>query len=87
MELTQLAERVRTLNQHPPQANADYVLYWAQMNRRTSHNHARAWGERPIFGVIRWMSHNTVSRKKQWAPYRQEIDLMERTGIDPFRLQ
>ena len=43
MELSQLAERVRTLNQHPPQADADYVLYWAQMNRRISHNHALAY--------------------------------------------
>lgn len=43
MELHHLEERVRTLNQHPVRANADYVLYWAQMNRRISHNHALAY--------------------------------------------
>ena len=42
MDLTQLAERTRALNDRPLRPNADYVLYWAQMNRRTSHNHALA---------------------------------------------
>ncbi len=43
MDLNQLEERVRALNQHPAATDADYVLYWAQMNRRTSHNHALAY--------------------------------------------
>lgn len=43
MELHHLEERVRTLNQHPVRAHAEYVLYWAQMNRRISHNHALAY--------------------------------------------
>ena len=36
-------ERVRALNSNPIRENADYVLYWAQMNRRASHNHALAY--------------------------------------------
>ena len=36
-------ERVRSLNSKPICENADYVLYWAQMNRRVSHNHALAY--------------------------------------------
>lgn len=35
-------ERVRVLNEAPVRAGADYVLYWAQMNRRIGGNHALA---------------------------------------------
>ena len=40
-----LHERVRQLNSIPllPSPNADYVLYWAQMNRRYETNHALAY--------------------------------------------
>jgi len=34
------ADRIRPLNSAPPRASARYVLYWAQMNRRASENHA-----------------------------------------------
>ena len=33
-------ERVRLLNDRPLRANAKYILYWAQMNRRVDSNHA-----------------------------------------------
>jgi deoxyribodipyrimidine photo-lyase len=33
-------ERLRSLNHAPPRGGADYVLYWAQMNRRVDSNHA-----------------------------------------------
>lgn len=36
-------ERVRALNDRPVRREAAYVLYWSQMNRRVSHNHALAW--------------------------------------------
>jgi deoxyribodipyrimidine photo-lyase len=36
------AERIRALNTVPPGRNCKYVLYWAQMNRRASENHALA---------------------------------------------
>jgi deoxyribodipyrimidine photo-lyase len=36
------AERIRSLNTAKPRAGASYVLYWAQMNRRVSENHALA---------------------------------------------
>jgi deoxyribodipyrimidine photo-lyase len=35
-----LEERVRLLNDRPLRAQAKYVLYWAQMNRRVDSNHA-----------------------------------------------
>jgi deoxyribodipyrimidine photo-lyase len=38
-----MEDRVRTLNDAPVRAQADYVLYWSQMNRRVDSNHALAW--------------------------------------------
>jgi deoxyribodipyrimidine photo-lyase len=35
--------RVLALNHNPIRSDARYVLYWAQMNRRVSHNHALAY--------------------------------------------
>ena len=35
-------DRVRNLNSAPARADADYVLYWSQMNRRVPGNHALA---------------------------------------------
>ncbi|MBY0507700.1 MAG: deoxyribodipyrimidine photo-lyase [Bryobacteraceae bacterium] len=37
------SERVRALNTHAPRPTGAYVLYWAQMNRRVSHNQALAY--------------------------------------------
>ncbi|HYI95863.1 MAG TPA: deoxyribodipyrimidine photo-lyase [Bryobacteraceae bacterium] len=36
-------ERITALNSKGIQQGADYVLYWTQMNRRVSHNHALAY--------------------------------------------
>ena len=35
-----MEERVRQLNHRTVRPDADYVLYWAQMNRRVEANHA-----------------------------------------------
>jgi deoxyribodipyrimidine photo-lyase len=35
-------DRVRALNGRPFRDGAQYVLYWAQMNRRTQYNHGLA---------------------------------------------
>lgn len=40
---TKAEERVRLLNDRPFRANAKYVLYWAQMNRRVDWNQALAF--------------------------------------------
>jgi deoxyribodipyrimidine photo-lyase len=40
---TKAAERVRLLNDRPFRANAKYVLYWSQMNRRVDSNQALAF--------------------------------------------
>lgn len=40
---SRLKERVRQLNDVPVRQKADYVLYWAQMNRRVHGNHALDW--------------------------------------------
>lgn len=39
-------ERVVQLNDKPVNGNARYVLYWMQMFKRTSHNHALIWAIR-----------------------------------------
>ena len=49
--------------------------------------HDRPWGERPIFGMVRYMSGDGMKRKTDTASYLQEIANLERTGEDPDRLQ
>src|SRR4051812_22409769 len=36
-------KRVRILNDDPIRTPAEYVLYWSQMNRRATYNHALAY--------------------------------------------
>jgi deoxyribodipyrimidine photo-lyase len=48
--------------------------------------HDRAWGERPIFGKIRYMSGASTRRKTDAKAYIQEIAELERTGKDPSRV-
>jgi deoxyribodipyrimidine photo-lyase len=49
--------------------------------------HDRPWAERAIFGQIRWMSYDGMRRKTDSAAYIEEINNIEQTGIDSFRLQ
>lgn len=49
--------------------------------------HDRPWGERPIFGMVRYMSLDGMKRKTDVAAYIAEIDEIDRTGNDPFRLE
>lgn len=48
--------------------------------------HDRPWQERPVFGMIRYMSLDGMKRKTDAGAYLREIDHLERTGRDPFRL-
>jgi deoxyribodipyrimidine photo-lyase len=48
--------------------------------------HDRPFAERPIFGQVRYMSYDGMKRKTDVAAYLKEIDYLERTGKDPFRL-
>jgi deoxyribodipyrimidine photo-lyase len=48
--------------------------------------HDRPWQERPIFGMIRYMSLDGMKRKTDVDAYVREIELLERTGKDPFRV-
>jgi len=48
--------------------------------------HDRPWGERPIFGTIRYMGFDGMKRKTDVPGYIREIEHMERTGTDPLRL-
>lgn len=45
--------------------------------------HDRAWGERPIFGKIRYMSTEGMRRKTDVDAYVREIEELERTGREP----
>lgn len=47
--------------------------------------HDRAWFERPIFGLMRYMSLEGMRRKTKVGLYVQEIAELERTGKDPYR--
>jgi deoxyribodipyrimidine photo-lyase len=48
--------------------------------------HDRPWPERPVFGSFRSMVFAGMKRKTDIQAYMDEIDCMERTGVDPFRL-
>jgi deoxyribodipyrimidine photo-lyase len=47
--------------------------------------HDRPWGERSIYGSLRYMSFEGMKRKTGWKAYVDEIRLMECTGKDPYR--
>jgi deoxyribodipyrimidine photo-lyase len=47
--------------------------------------HDRPWQTRPVFGSIRFMSHDGMRRKTGVDAYIREIAHLERTGQDPFR--
>ena len=49
--------------------------------------HDRPWGERPVFGTLRYMSLDGMRRKTDVDAYIREIEYLERTGSDPFRIQ
>ena len=48
--------------------------------------HDRPFGERPIFGQVRYMSREGMRRKTDVNAFIQEIADMERTGRDPHAL-
>lgn len=49
--------------------------------------HDRPWRERPVFGMIRYMSFDGMKRKTNVDAYLREIATLEQTGRDPFRLK
>ncbi|MBM3767976.1 MAG: deoxyribodipyrimidine photolyase [Acidobacteria bacterium] len=48
--------------------------------------HDRPWGERPVFGTVRYMGLEGMKRKTDVPSYIKEIEYLERTGKDPFRI-
>jgi deoxyribodipyrimidine photo-lyase len=48
--------------------------------------HDRPWGERVIFGQLRYMSYDGMKRKTDIGSYVKEIALLEMTGRDSFRI-
>jgi deoxyribodipyrimidine photo-lyase len=42
--------------------------------------HDRPWGERPIFGMVRYMARSGMDRKTDVKAYLSEIESLERTG-------
>ena len=49
--------------------------------------HDRPWGERDVFGMVRYMSLDGMRRKTNVDAYLREIGHIRLTGVDPFRLQ
>lgn len=47
--------------------------------------HDRAWGERPVFGRLRYMSLEGMKRKTDWEAYVKEIREIAETGKDCWR--
>jgi deoxyribodipyrimidine photolyase len=71
---------VRQLNSVKPAAG-EYVLYWAQMNRRVESNHALAFAvalanelELSIFVTLRYMSFDGMRRGTDFGAYIREIE-------------
>jgi deoxyribodipyrimidine photo-lyase len=48
--------------------------------------HDRPWGERPIFGQLRYMSLDGMRRKTDTEEYIKDVMFLERTGKDPYRI-
>lgn len=48
--------------------------------------HDRPWTERPVFGMIRWMSLDGMKRKTDVDSYLREIGYIEATGKDLHRI-
>ena len=49
--------------------------------------HDRPWQERPIFGKVRYMALSGMRKKTDVDSYLREIEILERTGKDPFHVQ
>jgi deoxyribodipyrimidine photo-lyase len=49
--------------------------------------HDRAWGERAVFGKIRYMSGEGMKRKTDTRAYIDEINALEATGKDPLAMR
>jgi deoxyribodipyrimidine photo-lyase len=49
--------------------------------------HDRPWQERPVFGMVRYMSLEGMKRKTGVDAYLREIEHLEMTGKDPFKVQ
>jgi deoxyribodipyrimidine photo-lyase len=134
-------ERIRKLNDLPERPDRQYVLYWAQMDRRVDANHEihgcyrmywdkkvlewsptyqsavdwminvhgryaldgrdpntytsilwcfglhdRAWGERPVFGKIRYISGDSIRRKTKAKAYIREINGLKRARKDSAKV-
>jgi deoxyribodipyrimidine photo-lyase len=48
--------------------------------------HDRAWGERPIFGKLRYLSAAGMRQKTDTRAYIDEINRLEKTGCDETRV-
>jgi deoxyribodipyrimidine photo-lyase len=48
--------------------------------------HDRPWGERAVFGQLRYMSLDGMKRKTDTEGYMKEIRYLESTGKDPYRI-
>lgn len=48
--------------------------------------HDRPWGERPVFGQLRYMSLDGMKRKTDTGAYIREVSYLAQTGRDPYRI-
>jgi len=49
--------------------------------------HDRPWKKRPVFGSIRYMSFDGMKRKTDVDAYISEVSRLDRTALDPHRIQ
>ncbi len=77
-------ERVVQLNDKPINANARYVLYWMQMFKRTTHNHALTWATRKANELkLPLVVYEGLKYYYPWASDRIHTFILE--GVDQKR--
>lgn len=80
----QINERVIKLNDKPINEKARYVLYWMQMFKRTSHNHALTWAIRKANEMkLPLVAYEGLKYYYPWASDRLHTFILE--GVEEKR--
>ena len=84
--MKRINERVVQLNEATPRANARYVLYWMQMYKRTTHNHALTFAIRKANELkLPLVVYEGLKYYYPWASDRIHTFILE--GVEDKRLQ
>ena len=82
--MKQISERVQLLNDRDENREADYVLYWMQMFKRTTNNHALKFAiEWPTSGNLPLVVYEGLKFYYPWANDRLHTFILE--GVEEKR--